>query len=55
MYIHLKRGSPRRVMVNKLDYNIVVSEFELQSYYYVHFRTFTIGKRTNSFITTGIS
>ena len=30
---------PHRVMVKSLDRGIVVSEFELQSRYYVHFRT----------------
>ena len=41
--------NPRRVilaalLVKTLDSRIVVSEFELQSRYYVHFRTNTIGK-----------
>ena len=35
------------VMFNALDCGIVVSEFELQSCYYVHFRTNTIGKEMN--------
>ena len=30
------------VAVNVLDYNIVVSEFDLQLHYYVHFRTNTL-------------
>ena len=29
----------RGVMITELDYRIVVSEFELQSCYYIHFRT----------------
>ena len=32
------------VMFKALDFRIVVSEFELQSCYYVHFRTNTFGK-----------
>ena len=32
------RGYPRRVMVKAMDCRIIVSEFELQSRYYVHFR-----------------
>ena len=34
-------------MVKALDYGIVVSEFELQLRYYVHFRTNTLGKGMN--------
>ena len=33
------RRCPRGVMINAVDCGIVVSEFELQSRYYVHFRT----------------
>ena len=36
--------SPRGVGANVLDSKIVATEFELQSCYYVHFRTNTIGK-----------
>ena len=32
------RGCPRGIMVKAMDCGIVVSEFELQSCYYVHFR-----------------
>ena len=32
-------------MVNAFDYGIVVSEFELQSPYYVYFRTNNFGER----------
>ena len=35
-------GSPRDAMVKALDCNIVVSELELQSRNYVHFRTNTL-------------
>ena len=31
-------------MVKALDPGIVVNEFEIQSLYYVHFRTNTLGK-----------
>ena len=37
-------------MVNALEYKIVVSKFELQSRYYVHFRTNTFGKGMNLLI-----
>ena len=38
------RGCPRGVMVKAMDCGIVVSEFVLQSRYYVHFRANTPGK-----------
>ena len=41
---------PRGVMVKAMDCGIVVSEFVLQSRYYVHFRTNTLGKGMNPFI-----
>ena len=34
-------------MVKAMDWGIVVSEFELYSRYYVHFRTNTFGKDLN--------
>ena len=37
-------GGPRGVKVKAMDYGIVVSEFELHSRYYVHFRANTLGK-----------
>ena len=40
-------GGPRGVMVKAMDGGIVVSEFELQSCYYVHFRANTLGKDMN--------
>ena len=43
-------GGPRGVMVKALDCGIVVSKFELQSRYYVHFRTNTLGKGMNPLI-----
>ena len=42
-----KRGNPRGVVANVLDCDIVVSEFELLSRYYVHFRTNALGKGMN--------
>ena len=38
------------VVVNVQDCDIVVSEFELNSHYYVHFRTNTLGKGMNPFV-----
>ena len=40
----LYRGCSRGVMVKALECGIVVSEFELQSCYYVNFQTNTLGK-----------
>ena len=37
-------------MVKATDIGIVVSEFEFQSRYYVHFRTNTLGKGMKPFI-----
>ena len=37
-------------MVRVLDCGIVVSEFELQSRYYVQFRTYSFGKGMNPLI-----
>ena len=37
-------------MVKALECGIVVREFELQSRYYVHFRTNTLGKGMNRLI-----
>ena len=42
-------------MVKAMDNGIVVSEFELQSRYNVHFRTNTIGKGMNLFILPAMS
>ena len=38
------RGCSRGVMVKAMDCGIVVSEFVLQSRYYIHFRANTLGK-----------
>ena len=45
-----KLGCPRGVMVKAMDCGIVVSEFVLQSPYYVHFRANTLGKGMNPLI-----
>ena len=37
-------------MAKVLDSSLKVSEFELQSYYYVHFQTNTLGKGMNPLI-----
>ena len=37
-------------MVKELDSEIVVSEFQLQSLYYIHFQTNTLGKGMNPLI-----
>ena len=39
LYLKLLRGCPRGVMVKAMDSGFVVSEFVLQSRYYVHFHT----------------
>ena len=38
---------PHGVMVKAMDWEIVLNEFELQSWYYVHFQTNTLGKGMN--------
>ena len=43
-------GCPRSVMIKAMDCEIVVSKFEFQSRYHVHFRTNTLGKGMNPFI-----
>ena len=47
-------GCLRGVMVKAMDCGIVVSEFVLQSRYYVHFRTNTLGKVMNPLIPTSM-
>ena len=37
-------GSPCGVVANVLDCDIIVSKFEQKSYYFVHFRTNTLGE-----------
>ena len=46
----LSWGSPYGLVVNLIDYVIEVSEFEIQSYNYVHFWMNTFGKRIKLFI-----
>ena len=43
-------GCSRGVMFKAMDCGIVVSEFELQSRYYIHFQTNTFGKDMNLLI-----
>ena len=50
VYLIKLEGCPRGVMVKAIDSGIVVSEFVLQSRYYVHFRTNTLGKGMNPLI-----
>ena len=48
-------GYPHDVMVKALDCRIEVCKFELQSRYYVHFRTNTLGKGMNLLILPSMS
>ena len=47
---NVSKENPSGVMANGLDNDIVVSEFELQSRFYIHFQTNTLGKGMNSLI-----
>ena len=47
---HTQRGCPHGVMVKAMDCGIVVSEFILQSCYYVHFWASTLEKGMNPLI-----
>ena len=47
-------GCPRGVMVKAMDCEIIVSEFVLQSRYYVHFRPNALGKGMNLLILLAI-
>ena len=42
-----QRGDLRGVVANMLDCDIPGSEFKLQSHYYIHFWTNTLGKDMN--------
>ena len=44
------RVCPRSEMIKALDCGIIVSEFVLQSRYYVHFQANTLGKGMNPLI-----
>ena len=50
VHFNLNRGCPCGVMVKAMDCGIVVSEFVLQSRYYVHFRANTLRKGMNPLI-----
>ena len=56
LFCHHKtyKGCPRGVMVKAMDCGIVISEFVLQSRYYVHFRANTLGKGMNPVILSAI-
>ena len=47
LQIYMYGGCPRGTMVKAMDSRIVVSEFEHQLCYYVHFWTNTFGKGMN--------
>ena len=47
-------GCPRGVMVKTMDSGFLVSEFELQSRYCVHFRENTQGKGMNPIVLPGM-
>ena len=49
-YWYLFGGYPWEVMVKAVDCGVVVSEFELQLLYYIHFWTNTLGKGMNPII-----
>ena len=50
-FIHTEfKGCPCGVMVKAMDCRIVVSEFVLQSHYYVHFWANTLEKGMNPLI-----
>ena len=48
--MQVRGGNPRGEVAKELDCDIVVSEFEIKSRYYVHFQTKTIGKGMNCLI-----
>ena len=43
-------GSPQGVEAKVLDCDLKVSKIELQTFYYIHFWTNSLGKGMNSFI-----
>ena len=50
IYCKLSGVCPHGVMVKVMDCGIIVSEFKLQSHYYVHFHANTLGKGMNPLI-----
>ena len=48
-------GNLYGIVVNTLDWDIVVSEFKLQLYYYIYFHTNALGKGMNLFIPPAMS
>ena len=51
----LYKVCPRGVMAKALDCGIVVSEFKLQSRYYIHFWINNLGKGMNPLIVPAVS
>ena len=51
----MMKGSLHSVEANKLDGDVVVIQFELQSCYYYHFRTNNFRKGMNSLITSSVA
>ena len=49
-----RQGIPHNEMAKVLDCELKVSEFALQSRYYVHFQTNTLGKGMNPLMTPDI-
>ena len=45
------RRSLRAAVANMLDYDIIISKFELELCDYIHFQTNTLGKGMNSLTT----
>ena len=52
---YMQEGRPRGEVVYELDCSFKRVEFEIQSLYYIHFHTNTIGKSINTLILPGIS
>ena len=50
MQVYRAGGSPCNIVANVLDYNILVTEFEFQSRYYIQFWSNILGKGMNPFI-----
>ena len=52
--VSFRGGGFRDVVVNVMDCNIVVREFELQSCYYIYLRTNTLGNGVNLLISPAV-
>ena len=51
---YLLQACPRGVVGKVMDCRLVINDFELQSRYYVHFHTNTVGKGMKPFILPAI-